>query len=247
MAFYKQTITEYNYLYTSIYAHNKNIIYPIHKEKSTKRNNVSKFYYSIFIWSSICFGRHTAHHQEPKTTLAAYGFSYMEGCWACSWWTLSGSCLTRWASYKYGIIKFWYIFAPCWIFLYEFYYDVWIHEHPIYNLSININHSTWFSDKSPSSKGRQFKGICDSNTSIYMCNINIYNGSYKYYNMVIVARMMFSADHSGHAGRRGSAAARLLELCIRMPPYAWDVCFLWVLCVVCRGLCVMLIFRPREA
>jgi hypothetical protein len=26
---------------------------------------------------------------------------------------------TCWASYKYGIIKFWYIVAPCWIFLYE--------------------------------------------------------------------------------------------------------------------------------
>jgi hypothetical protein len=23
---------------------------------------------------------------------------------------------TCWASYKYGIIKFWYIFASCWIF-----------------------------------------------------------------------------------------------------------------------------------
>ena len=26
---------------------------------------------------------------------------------------------TCWASYKYGIIKFWYIIASCWIFLYE--------------------------------------------------------------------------------------------------------------------------------
>jgi len=32
-------------------------------KKNPKRcNNVSKFYYSIFIWSSTCFGRHTAHH-----------------------------------------------------------------------------------------------------------------------------------------------------------------------------------------
>ena len=44
-----------------------------------------------FIWSSTCFGRHTAHHQEPKTALAASGFSYVEGCWTCSWWTLSGT------------------------------------------------------------------------------------------------------------------------------------------------------------
>jgi len=50
------------------------------KESPTRCNNVSKFYYSIFIWSSTCFGRHTAHHQEPKTALAASGFSYVEGC-----------------------------------------------------------------------------------------------------------------------------------------------------------------------
>ena len=32
------------------------------------------------------FGRHTAHHQEPKTAQAASGFAYVRGCW-----TLSGS------------------------------------------------------------------------------------------------------------------------------------------------------------
>jgi len=42
-----------------------------------------------------------AHHQERKTALAASGFSYVEGCWTCSWWTLSPE--TCWASYKYGI------------------------------------------------------------------------------------------------------------------------------------------------
>ena len=96
---------------------------------------------------STCFGRHTTHHQESKTALAASGFS--------EWWTLSGTycawqrpsatrpatfhvwktrgyqCSFRllmmggvspetcWALYKYGIIKFWYIFASCWIFLYK--------------------------------------------------------------------------------------------------------------------------------
>jgi hypothetical protein len=30
---------------------------------------------------------------------------------------------TCWASYKYGILKFWYIIAFCWIYLYELYYD----------------------------------------------------------------------------------------------------------------------------
>jgi len=51
-------------------------------------------------WSSTCFGRHTAHHQEPKTALAASGFAYVEGCWTCSWWTLSGTvCLTKSTNY----------------------------------------------------------------------------------------------------------------------------------------------------
>ena len=64
----------------------------IHKEKNPKRcNNVSKFYYSIFISSPTCFGRHTAHYREPKTALAASNFSHVEGCWTCRWWTLSGT------------------------------------------------------------------------------------------------------------------------------------------------------------
>ena len=61
-------------------------------------NSVSKYYYSPFIWSSTCFGRNTAHHQEPKTALAASGFAYVEGCWTCNWWTLSGT-LTMSTSY----------------------------------------------------------------------------------------------------------------------------------------------------
>ena len=31
------------------------------------------------------------HHHEPKTALAASGFTYVEGCWACSCWTLTAS------------------------------------------------------------------------------------------------------------------------------------------------------------
>jgi len=59
----------------------------IHEKKNpTRCSNVSKFYYSIFIWNSTCFGRHADHHQEPKTALADSGFSYVEGCWTCSWW-----------------------------------------------------------------------------------------------------------------------------------------------------------------
>jgi len=36
-----------------------------------------------------CFGRHTAHHQEPKTILLASGFAYVKGRWTCGCWTKS--------------------------------------------------------------------------------------------------------------------------------------------------------------
>jgi len=62
----------------------------IHIENPTRCHSVTKFYF-IFIWSSTCFGRHTAHHQEPKTALAASGFACVEGCWTCSCWTLTAS------------------------------------------------------------------------------------------------------------------------------------------------------------
>jgi len=55
----------------------------IHIKNPTRCSSVSKFYF-IFVWSSTCFGQHTAHHQEPKTALAASGFAYVEGCWLCS-------------------------------------------------------------------------------------------------------------------------------------------------------------------
>jgi len=45
----------------------------VHTEKSNKMQHCIKIYYSIFIRNSTCFGRHTAHHQEPKTALAASG------------------------------------------------------------------------------------------------------------------------------------------------------------------------------
>ena len=61
------------------------IIVQFTEKNPTWCNHVSKLYYSIFIWSSACFGRHTAHHQKPKTTPAASGFLYVEGCWTCSW------------------------------------------------------------------------------------------------------------------------------------------------------------------
>ena len=116
----------------------------VHKEKPTRCSNVSKFYYCIFIWCATCFGRHAYHCQEPKTALAASGFSYVGGrCQAqCAWQRLPSTRPTTFrvrktrgcqcsfrlltmvgvspktccASYKYGIIKFWYIGASCWFF-----------------------------------------------------------------------------------------------------------------------------------
>jgi len=49
------------------------------------------FIIPYFKLSPTCFGRHTAHHQEPKTAQAASGFAYVEGCRACSCWNLSGN------------------------------------------------------------------------------------------------------------------------------------------------------------
>ena len=76
------------------------------KKNPTRCNNVSKFYYSIFICSSKCCRWHTAHHEDPKTALAASGFSYVEGCWTCSWWMLSGIlCLTMSTNYTSSSIS----------------------------------------------------------------------------------------------------------------------------------------------
>jgi len=71
--------------------HCGHLYFTVHAEKSNKMQHCIKIYYSIFIRSSTCFGRHTAHHQEPKTALAASGFAYVEGCWACGCWTLPDS------------------------------------------------------------------------------------------------------------------------------------------------------------
>jgi len=47
----------------------------IHTETANKMQQCIKIYYSMFIWNSTCFGRHTARHQELKTALAASGFT----------------------------------------------------------------------------------------------------------------------------------------------------------------------------
>jgi len=87
--------------YTTLMFVDPCIIVQFIKKNPTRCKNVSKFYYPIFICSSSCFGRHTAHHQEPKTALAASRFSYVAGCWMCSWWTFSGTILCLKTSTKY--------------------------------------------------------------------------------------------------------------------------------------------------
>jgi hypothetical protein len=62
----------------------------VHKENPTRYNSVSKFIIP-YLYEAQHVSGDTAHHQEPKTALAASGFSYVEGCWTCSWWTLSGT------------------------------------------------------------------------------------------------------------------------------------------------------------
>jgi hypothetical protein len=82
-------------------------------------------FYFIIIWSSTCFGRHTAHNQEPKTALAASGFAYVVGCWTCSCWTLTAS--NNYTSNNPPRMH-------CCIlldFLCELYYDARIHEHQV--------------------------------------------------------------------------------------------------------------------
>jgi hypothetical protein len=66
--------------YVSMYTENRMWVLQFIKKNPTRCNNVSTFYYSIFIWSSACFGQQTVHHQESKTALAASGVLYMEGC-----------------------------------------------------------------------------------------------------------------------------------------------------------------------
>jgi hypothetical protein len=73
-----------------------------------------------------------AWQYPPITHKTTFHIWKTRGC-QCSFrlLTMGGvSSKTCWASYKYGIIKFWYIVASCWIFLYQFYSDnyVWMLE-----------------------------------------------------------------------------------------------------------------------
>ena len=64
---------------------------------------------------------HCAWQRPPPTRPTTFHEWKTRGC-QCSFRLLmmgGVSPETWWASYKYGIIKFWYIVASCWIFLYE--------------------------------------------------------------------------------------------------------------------------------
>jgi hypothetical protein len=63
--------------------------------------------------------------RPPTTRLTSFHICKTRGCQCSFRFLMMGgvSPETFWASYKYGIIKFWYIVTSCWIFLYELYYD----------------------------------------------------------------------------------------------------------------------------
>jgi hypothetical protein len=108
----------------------------------------------MFIWSSTCLWRHTAHHQEPKTALAASGFAYVKrlldivvaGC--CPATTASNNLFTYakpeaasavlgswwWAVCRpkhvelHNKIKFGTLWHLVGFSIWIIYYDAWIHK-----------------------------------------------------------------------------------------------------------------------
>jgi hypothetical protein len=63
-------------------------LYNSHKNP-TRCNNILTFFIS-YLYEAQHVSGDTAHHQEPKTALAASGFACVEGCWTCSCWMLWG-------------------------------------------------------------------------------------------------------------------------------------------------------------
>ena len=83
-----------------------------------------------------CQVQYCAWQRPPTTGPTTFHVWKTRGC-QCSFRLLMTDGVspeTCWASYKYGIIKFWYIVAFCWIFLYELYYDARIHEHQVFHV-----------------------------------------------------------------------------------------------------------------
>jgi hypothetical protein len=49
----------------------------IHKEKSNKMQQYIKLFIISYLYKAQHVSGDTAHHQEPKTALAAFGFAYV--------------------------------------------------------------------------------------------------------------------------------------------------------------------------
>ena len=104
----------------------------IHIENPTRCHSVSKFYF-IFIWSLTCFGRHTAHHQKPKSAQAPSDLH----AWKVVGRVVAGRCQAEPDSVQQllSFILIWNkILIHCGIlldFLYELYYGARIHRHQI--------------------------------------------------------------------------------------------------------------------
>jgi len=54
----------------------------IHKEKSNKMLQCIKIFIIPYLYEA---------QRVSGDALIASGFSYVEGCWTCGWWTLSGT------------------------------------------------------------------------------------------------------------------------------------------------------------
>jgi len=78
------------------YSFNKYKVIIIHKKNIQQDATMYQNFIIPYLYEAQhVSGDNTAQHQEPKTALAASGFSYVKGCWTCRWWTLSGTvCLT---------------------------------------------------------------------------------------------------------------------------------------------------------
>jgi hypothetical protein len=103
------------------------------------------FFFMYCICSSVTTIKITrkynrAWQRPPTTRPTTFHVWKTRGC-QCSFRLLmmgGVSPETCWVSYNYGIIKFWYIVASCWIFLYEFYYDARIHEHQVEQMDLGL-------------------------------------------------------------------------------------------------------------
>jgi hypothetical protein len=119
-----------------------------------------------------------AWQRPPPTRPTTFHVWKTRGC-QCSFRLLmmgGVSPETCWASYKYGIIKFWYILASCWIFLYEFYKiqckERFSRSHEELRVLLIVNNDKYTNTSWQHYK--QFKVVTSRWTS-YTCTFYIYN------------------------------------------------------------------------